>query len=150
MPAPRTPLSLRRYFVDSSAYLALIDRRDQHHGEAQDVIAGLTANGYPAFTTTIVVIEAHALVLANLGREHARQFLLDSAASDTRIVQVRARDEAAGRAILFRYTDKDWSFTDAISFAVVERLGIRLAFTFDDDFTQYGFTRLTPAFLQPR
>jgi predicted nucleic acid-binding protein len=32
---------------------------------------------------------------------------------------------------------------EAISFAVMERFVIRLAFTFDRDFAQYGFTVLT-------
>jgi len=82
------------------------------------------------------------------GRDQARQFLQNIEASDTLIVQVRARDETRGRYLLFRYTDKDWSFTDAISFVVMERVGIRLAFTFDDDFSQYGFTRLTADLLR--
>lgn len=42
------------------------------------------------------------------------------------------------------YTDKDFSFADAISFVVMERLGITRAFTFDRHFEQYGFTVLTP------
>jgi predicted nucleic acid-binding protein len=41
--------------------------------------------------------------------------------------------------------DKDFTLTDATSFAVMERLGITYAFTFDHPFTQYGFIALTAA-----
>lgn len=64
--------------------------------------------------------------------------------SDIRVVRVTPQDERVAREILTRYTDKDWSFADATSFVVMERLGIRYAFTFDSDFAQYGFTVLTP------
>lgn len=57
---------------------------------------------------------------------------------------MRARDEQRAQEVLFRYTDKDWSFADATSFVVMERLGMRYAFTFDSDFAQYGFTVLIP------
>ena len=57
------------------------------------------------------------------------------------------RDEQRARQIIVAYTDKDFTFTDATSFAVMERLRIGHAFTFDDDFRQYGFTTLTPELL---
>ena len=41
-------------------------------------------------------------------------------------------------AYLARYRDKDFTLTDATCFAIMERLGIGAAFTFDDDFRQYG------------
>jgi predicted nucleic acid-binding protein len=147
MPHDGTLLSARRVFNDSSAYLALLDRRDEHHGEAVSILTALAAGHYRAFTTSTIVIEAHALILANLGGDQARAFLRTTTASRTRLIQVRARDVAVARDLLLRYTDKAWSYTDAISFVVMERLGIRLAFTFDDDFSQYGFTRLTPGLL---
>ena len=43
-----------------------------------------------------------------------------------------------------KYQDKDFSLTDAISFAVMERLQITQAFTFDRHFAQYGFTLVQP------
>lgn len=46
-------------------------------------------------------------------------------------------------SLSFRYDDKRFSFTDAISFVVMERLGIPYAFSFDRDFAQYGLQLLT-------
>jgi len=144
MTALPPPLQKRRVFVDSSAYLALLDRDDEHHAEAVAILNRLAEERYRQFTTNILIIEAHALILSSLGNAQARQFLRDMEESNTAIVRVRARDEERAKEILFQYTDKDFSFTDAISFAVMERLGISSAFTFDRHFAQYGFTTLTP------
>lgn len=56
---------------------------------------------------------------------------------------MRATDEDAAKAIIFGQADKDYSFTDALSFIAMERLHIREAFAFDRHFTQYGFVRLS-------
>ena len=90
-------LSSRRVFTDSSAYLAILDRRDEHHAEAMTILGELAHGRYPLFTTTTIVIEAHALILSALGREQARRFLRDIEASQTRIIQVRARSERSSR-----------------------------------------------------
>jgi len=39
---------------------------------------------------------------------------------------------------LERYADKDFSLTDAISFAVMEWLGISVALSLDRHFVEYG------------
>ena len=46
-----------------------------------------------------------------------------------------------GRAedILAHYQDKTFSLTDALSFAVMERLGIQAAFSLDRHFAQFGW-----------
>ncbi len=40
--------------------------------------------------------------------------------------------------MLVRYSDKDWSLCDAISFAVIERRRVAMAFSFDRHFRQFG------------
>lgn len=121
----------RRVFVDSSAYLAIGDRRDEHHDEALTILRELTVQRYRISTASTIIIEAYALILSSLGGDRARQFLLDMDTGPTRVFRVRARDEVVAREILFRYTDKMFSFTDAISFVMMERHGIRLAFTLE-------------------
>jgi predicted nucleic acid-binding protein len=56
---------------------------------------------------------------------------------------VRSSDEERAKQIIYRYHDKDFSFTDAISFIVMDRLGLKLTFTFDRHFAQYGLTVLS-------
>lgn len=48
------------------------------------------------------------------------------------------QDEEWAKEILFRYEDRNFSFADAVSFVVMERLGIQYAFTFDHHFVQDG------------
>ncbi|MBI4822940.1 MAG: hypothetical protein HY805_01755 [Nitrospirae bacterium] len=50
--------------------------------------------------------------------------------------------EAGQWKLLEKYSDKDFSFTDCTSFALMERLKIKTAFTFDAHFTQYGFNQI--------
>jgi predicted nucleic acid-binding protein len=136
------PLRERRVFVDSSAYLALLDPDDAHYSEAAAILNQLASQRYRQFTTNVILIEAHALILSVLGIRQATRFLKDLDESNTVIVRVRAQDKERAKRILFQYMDKDFSFADAISFAVMERLRITTSFTFDRHFTQYGFSVL--------
>jgi predicted nucleic acid-binding protein len=44
--------------------------------------------------------------------------------------------------LMLRKIGRDFSYVDATSFAVMERLGIRDAFAFDGHFEQYSLNRL--------
>lgn len=134
----------RRVFVDSSAYLALLDRDDEHHTESIKILHLLAAQRYRQFTSNVLVVEGHALILSTLGTAVGQAFLRGLEASSTTVIRVRASDEERARDIVYRYTDKDFSLADAISFVVMERLQITRAFTFDRHFAQYGFTVVTP------
>ncbi len=60
------------------------------------------------------------------------------------MVRVTRLDEGQAREIIFRYDNRDFSYTDATSFAVMERLTIGSAFTFDRHRAQYGLNTLAP------
>jgi predicted nucleic acid-binding protein len=130
--------------VDTSAYFALADSRDAHHDEARVILGNLLSARYRQFTTNVLIIECHALILSALGIAPAAQFLRSIHASNTTIIRVRAQDEQRAQQIVFRYMDKDFSFADAISFVVMERLGITHAFTYDQYFAQFGYTIASP------
>jgi len=133
-----------RVLIDTGAFAAGAIRREINHGRAVAILNMLMATARPLLTTNLVVAETHALVLARAGRALALQTLhqIDWSVD---VLRVTDEDELAGRAILARYTDKDFSLADAISFAVMDRLGIRDTFTFDRHFAQYGFNILQPS-----
>ncbi|MDO8690606.1 MAG: PIN domain-containing protein [Dehalococcoidia bacterium] len=134
----------RRVFFDSGAYLALLDAQDENHTAAVDLLNQLADARYRPFTTNAVVFESYSLVLSALGRDHAFRFLAGLESGNTVIVRVGPSDEQLAKEILHKYDDKEFSFVDALSFVVMERLRIPVAFAFDRHFTQYGLTILTP------
>ena len=137
MTADRFPLG-RRAFVDTSAYYALTDARDASHEAANRFMASLLDRGARLFTSNFIIAETHALLLTRLSRTTALRVIQAIESGTTTVVRVSAADERRARAILTQYDDKDFSLTDATSFAIMERLHIPYALTFDSDFRQYG------------
>jgi predicted nucleic acid-binding protein len=133
-----------RVFVDSSAYYAVTDPRDDNHARARSIALALSRERRPLFTSNFVLAETHTLTLSHPGHSVALRVLTEILASSTTIVRVSAADERRAQAIIVQYTDKDFSYTDATSFAIMERLHIRSVFTFDDDFTRFGLNPVTP------
>ncbi len=137
-------LERRRVLVDTSAYFALTYSRETTSIAARAIAGRLHAERWHVFTTNFVVAETHALLVTRLNRDVAATFLAELDRGPTTIVRASAEDERQARAIIAQYQDKDFSLTDAISFAVMERLGISYAFTFDHHFAQYGAVVLEP------
>jgi predicted nucleic acid-binding protein len=135
----RLPGYPRRILIDTSAYFALTNRRDVSHPFALAVRDQLVAERWHLFTTNFLLAETHALLLARLGRWVAARVLESIYQSTATVVRVSVGDERRARQIIAEYADKDFSFTDATSFAVMERLQIGTAFSFDRNFIQYGF-----------
>jgi predicted nucleic acid-binding protein len=130
----------RRVFADSSGYFALAHEPDESHRRAVAALKRLVADRYRFFTTNSVLAELHALLVNRVDRNVALAVLNEIEMSRiTTIVRVRQQDELRAREILAQYDDKEFSLTDAISFAVMERLGITMAFAFDHHFAQFGW-----------
>jgi uncharacterized protein len=138
------PITVRRAFADSAGYFALLDADDRNHGVAVVVARRLADERRRLVTTNFVVAESHALILTRLGHAPALHFLEGFDRGGTVVVRISTRDERRAREIIRRYEDKDFSLTDATSFAVMERLRIRDAFTFDRNFGQFGVRMLRP------
>ena len=56
-------------------------------------------------------------------------------------MQVSREIEEKALDIFEKYGDKDFSFTDCVSFVVMREMGIQEAFAFDEHFNQMRFIR---------
>jgi predicted nucleic acid-binding protein len=126
---------MARVLVDTSAIYALLDRDDANHRAAKAGLERLRKRRDEPFVTGLVRAECHALLLARLGPDLARRWLLSSTWPVERTTE---EDEDAAKEIVATHADKSYSFTDAASFVVMKRLRVRTAFAFDRHFTQFG------------
>jgi len=103
------------------------------------------SRGVRVVTTNLIVAETHALLLRRVGRGTAEAFARVVRASPNLVVTSSPDFEAAALdEWLGRFDDKDFSLTDAVSFAVMAERGIREALTQDRHFATAGFV-LVPA-----
>ena len=133
----------RQVFVDTGAFVALALDRDERSGRAREIARQLTRERYDLITTNFVVAEVHAFVLARAGRNIALRTLREIELPGRTIIRVNQGHEVRAREILTQYHDKDFTLVNALSFAVMERLGLGVAFAFDHHFQQFGFQLAT-------
>ena len=122
-------------FVDTGAFYAAINQKDENHSEAAALFRRAIEEEWRLITSSFIVAETHALILTRMGRGLAMAWLRSIPA---RIVRISKADEEKARGIIFGYRDKSFSYCDASSFALIERLRIKEAMAFDSHFAQYG------------
>lgn len=129
-----------KLFVDTSAWLALNDRSDQYHSEAVSRLNTVAKQKIELITSEYVVDESITIIRYRVSHKAAVVFG-DALMSSTIVTLADITDEERFRAwMLFKkYDDKELSFTDCTSFALMNKLKLRKAFAFDDHFKQIGF-----------
>ena len=123
--------------LDASFWIALRDPREPRHGQARRAAERLLRQRTRFVFTSFVLAETHAY----FSRSPAmRSQILDDAQQNPALhwEPVSQSDETAAVALLRQHRDKEYSLCDAISFVVMQRLGIRRAAAFDNHFRQFG------------
>jgi uncharacterized protein len=127
-PSPEAPVAL----VDSSAIVALVDRNDRTHGAAVAAYGALLEEGYRLFTTNFIIAETVDLLTNGPGPDIARQWLRDHRLT---VYHADEEDEQRARAqVIASRSPRGLSYTDAVSMVVMERLGVKDAFSVDPNF----------------
>jgi predicted nucleic acid-binding protein len=132
-------------FVDSSAFLSLEDPDEQSHEATTTAFRELVSSGAQLLTTNFVYDESYTLILTRLRRNRAVSWGESFRASKLiELVRVDEEHEQAAWQLILAFEDKDFSYTDATSFAVTRSLEIDEALSLDRHFREYGRLRVWP------
>ena len=129
-------------FVDTSFWIALRFLRDARHPHARAISE---AGPGPLVTTPLVLGETWTFLARRAGHRRAVQFV-DAVGELSRLTVRHIDPDAESEAWrwLRRHDERQYSFVDATSFALMRRLRIREALAFDGDFSAAGFTEVRP------
>lgn len=123
-------------FIDTSAIYALAATSDPNHVKAQRLFEITLRSGDPLLSHNYVLIESFALLQRRLGLRTANAFARESERFTIEWIDAETHASAIARWVTGK---PNVSFVDHVSFGVMERLRIRQAFAFDDDFRAAGF-----------
>lgn len=128
-------------FLDTSAFLAVLDGDDHHHQRAAKVWADLIRRAEKLVCTNYILLETFALVQNRLGME-AVKCLVDDILPLIRVHWVTEADHRSGVIALVTAGKRQLSLVDCVSFVIMRQLHIKTAFAFDRDFNVQGFNTL--------
>lgn len=131
-----------RLFLDTSAFVAIEDLDDANHRRAVEFREKIRRGNTPfrtLYTSNYIIDETLTLLRFHCGLHVAVAFR--KSLETSKVVGVLWVTEALEKAawdIFEKRSDKDYSFTDCTSFALMDAEAIRNAFTFDEHFSQQG------------
>ncbi len=130
----------RKVFVDTSAWLALVNKSDAAHQKAKKVRDALLKDQIQFVVTNYVMVEIANALCRIPHRETAVKLInFIEMTENIQIVEIDKEIYKEAWRVYSTYLDKEWSLTDCTSFEVMRARRITEAFTTDKHFEQAGF-----------
>lgn len=129
-------------FVDTGAWIAILNRRDQHHQEAVAMYNKLQQQQTLLLTTDYVIDETVTRLRYDTNHPLAVMFFNRiELFMETGVLTVAEIDKnifEKAKALFRQYDSARLSFTDCTSFVICHENSIREAFAFDQHFSMMG------------
>ena len=133
-------------FLDSNGWVALLNRADSLHRQADRLWPQLMREGRAFFFTDWIVAEtANCLARTPARAEFATAAQRMFQSPRSRIIPISPNLMDLALKLYDSRRDKSWGLVDCASFVVMADEGITDAFTTDRHFEQAGFNCLLPA-----
>ena len=128
-------------FLDTGYFLALELANDQYHQVASEHWQRAPRDRINFVTTSMVLDEV--VTFFNSKDHHLKAVSVGDMLLESSSIELVHVDESLlldGWDYFKRHHDKRYSLTDCVSFVVMNRYGIRIAYAFDRNFIQAGYT----------
>jgi len=132
-------------FIDTGAWLARFDRRDQFHSRALEAWFHLEEEKERCATSNLVLAEALTLLARRAGYAFAaRQARTIYRSRSLAILRPAQETEMEAISLFEKLSDQAVSFTDCVSFQLMREKRLHEVFGFDRHFEAVGFTIWPP------
>lgn len=133
-----------RIFLDTSGLIALSDEKDINHNRAKAYLKGKVQGGARFVVGKNILAEYIDGVTKRVSKEKAIEELDKIINSKLLVIESFTETDWDKALRYFRkYNDHQIDLTDCLSFVIMERLDLKIAFTFDSDFKTHGFDVLS-------
>ncbi len=122
-------------FVDTSVWYAAADHSDLDNARAKEILR----SGEALLVTDHVLLETWTLLRNRIHRNAAEAFWEEIRSGIASIELVGLADLEAAWQIGLSFPDQDFSLVDRTSFAVMRRLGLERAASFDNHFAIFRY-----------
>ena len=130
-------------FLDTSFFKALVDIKDDFHLSALAWWKREKNKNIEYVTSNFILDETFTILRSKCSKDIALEarMIIAEAEPSIKIIRVVIKDEAKA----WQWFEKDWkglSFTDCVTFALLQRINITNVATFDQHFKKAGFAVL--------
>lgn len=129
-------------YIDTDALIALNDTSDILHTKATKILKSLTNQQITAYLGTNILLETLTIISQRLGKKQANLLLSELRSDKYKIVTPDEALTLKAEKIFRSVNSKNISYSDCISFAIVETYNIKHVFSFDIHFKQQGLIRI--------
>lgn len=122
----------KKIFLDSSVFIAFIDRGSQVHLKASKALEHLASTGCRLYTSSHSVIDSYNPLTSNVGTTVALEFLQSMLQTGIEVLFPQKADLITAHRILRINRDKEIPLSEALNAVLMQKKGIRQILTFKD------------------
>lgn len=120
----------KKIFVDSSTFIAFIDRASDNHYKAIEGFQKLAQEGFQVFTSNLVLSETYDKLRTDLGGSTAQEFLQTLFVSEIGILESSRSDLQSALKLLAYYGNRDIGVSEALNAIVMSKRAIPQVYSF--------------------